>query len=109
MPASVESYYNFGNFGFIVFSIFMGFLIYLISLFLNSKKKYLSNEHKIIYLIIFFPFLNLENHLIFMLKNSLYIYLILFSFIICLNFIFSKLNKSFLYLIYLCTYLYQNI
>ena len=52
MPASVESYYNFGNFGFIVFSIFMGFLIYLISLFLNSK--YLSNEHKIIYLIIFF-------------------------------------------------------
>lgn len=91
MPASVESYYNFGNIGFFLFSILMGTIIYLISMMINSKV--ISPQFKIFILVIFFPFLNLENHLIFMIKNSLYIAALLFVSILTINYFFLKINK----------------
>jgi hypothetical protein len=91
MPASVESFYNFGNIGFLLFSILMGAIIYLIGSLLNSKIG--SSQLKIILLVIFFPFLNLENHLIFMTKNSLYIAFLLFGSIMVINYFFLKINK----------------
>ena len=91
MPASVESFYNFGNIGFLLFSILMGAIIYLIGSLLNSKIG--SSQLKIILLVIFFPFLNLENHLIFMIKNSLYIAFLLFGSIMVINYFFLKINK----------------
>jgi len=91
IPASVESYYNFGNIGFILFSILMCTIIYLVSMMLNSKVG--SPQFKIFLLVIFFPFLNLENHLIFMIKNSLYIAALLFVSILTINYFFLKINK----------------
>lgn len=91
MPASIESYYNFGVIGFIVFSIFMGGIIYFISKILNSNK--LSMETKIILIVSFCPFLNLENHLVFMLKNWLYASMLIISALILTNIFGSLIYK----------------
>lgn len=87
MPALIESYYNFSTHGFVTFSFLMGLMIFGLSYFLNSLNSQNSN---IIFTIIFFPFLNIENHLVFMIKNSFYIGLIILIPIISINLIFSK-------------------
>jgi hypothetical protein len=89
MPASIESYYNFGVQGFILFSFLMSLIVFSLSYFLNLFN---SQNLNIIFTTIFLPFLNLENHLIFMIKNSLYIGLMILIPIILINLIFSN-NK----------------
>ena len=93
MPASIESFYNFGTIGFTIFSILMGGIIYIISKILNSNK--LSNDLKILLTVTFFPFLNLENHLFFMLKNWIYISIMIGTIVILVNLINVQLNKKF--------------
>lgn len=91
MPASVESFYNFGVIGFVFFSVIMGGIIFLTSKILNSEK--LSKEAKILLTVSFFPFLNLENHFIFMLKNWIYVSILIISVIILTNIFANLLNK----------------
>jgi len=93
MPASIESYYNFGIQGFILFSFLMGLIVFILNHFLNSLN---SQNLNIIFTTIFLPFLNLENHLVFMIKNSIYTGLVILIPIILINFIFSnkKLAKT---------------
>lgn len=91
MPASIESYYNFGVEGFILFSFLMGLIVFILSHFLNSLN---SQNLNIIFTTIFLPILNLENHLIFMIKNSIYTGLIILIPIILINFIFSNKKLS---------------
>ena len=93
MPASIESYYNFGVIGFTIFSILMGAIIYIISKILNSGK--ISKELKILLTVTYFPFLNLENHLLFMLKNWIYVTILIFTIVIIVNYINNKLNNRF--------------
>ena len=91
MPASIESYYNFGVQGFILFSFLMGLIVFILNHFLISLN---SQNLNIIFTTIFLPFLNLENHLVFMIKNSIYIGLIILIPIILINFIFSNKKLS---------------
>lgn len=92
MPASIESYYNFGVQGFIIFSFLMSLMVFILSYLLNSLN---SQNLNIIFTTIFLPFLNLENHLIFMVKNSLYAGLIILIPIILINLIFSNKKPSY--------------
>lgn len=70
MPASVESYYNFGILGLLIFSITMGIFIVLLDRTINSDL--LISSQKIILINIFSSFIFLENYLIFMIKNTIY-------------------------------------
>jgi hypothetical protein len=70
MPASVESYYNFGILGLLIFSITMGIFIVLLDRIINSDL--LISSQKIILINIFSSFIFLENYLIFMIKNTIY-------------------------------------
>ena len=91
MPASIESYYNFGVQGFILFSFLMGLIVFILNHFLNSLN---SQNLNIIFTTIFLPFLNLESHLVFMIKNSIYTGLMILIPIILINFIFSNKKLS---------------
>ena len=91
MPASVESYYNFGIIGYILYSLFMGILIFFINFVLNQQT--ISTTSKVSLVATFSPLLYLEHHLIFMLKNSLYIFLLIVATTLFAKIVFSITNK----------------
>jgi hypothetical protein len=93
MPASVESYYNFGIIGYILYSLFMGILIFFINFALNQQT--ISTTSKVSLIATFSPLLYLEQHLIFMLKNSLYTFLLIVATTLFAKIIFSITNNKF--------------